>query len=618
MVTDLHNLVLQDIKDCSAWASKQALYETIRYEGLRRRHKPYPGAADLHYPLVDGIIDKLKPYYYQQIFATQVVAKFVGKDSVRILSDVEWWFDYQLRHNSNFETEALIAIDFMLQSGCGVIKAVWDATEKRLRFSAFSPLYLIVPQNTCELSSADRVVHVQHMSRQQYAHGPGHNVRRQDTEFVGRITGRLQDDPAGEARDNKASREGITHSSNPDTIVLWEVYERGDAGTWKVHTYSPQAPDEPVREMFKIDAGEFPFVAFVSEITDGGWFSPRGVSELGAPFQASIVKMWNGKHDWMDFSNRPLLTCERDIPNPSAVRFAPGSILPYGIQRVDFGQPPVSFDQEIVSTRMVAEQRIGMPDFGTGQQINTRERKTATEIQAIGAVMGQSVDLRGRIFRLALAKLYNLAWRLLSRSGGLEFTYRGVTQKLGRELLSAVSALRPSGSSESWNLAQRQQRAIQRKALFQGSPWVDQVELDRCILELDEPDLVERLIRDPGFRERDNAQEQLREIPALMLGLPVEPRPDDDHATHAAVTARYMAQMAATNAPASPQALQAFQAHLQGHLQALAAQNPRGARDLGRQIDRTMKEISQRQIVATEQQLQGGIPSAAPPAAVAA
>ena len=31
------------------------------------------------------------------------------------------------------------------------------------------------------------------------------------------------------------------------------------------------------------------------------------------------------------------------------------------------------------------------------------------------------------------------------------------------------------------------QKAVQRKQIFQNSPWIDQAELDKSILELDDP-----------------------------------------------------------------------------------------------------------------------------------
>jgi hypothetical protein len=38
----------------------------MRHDGIRRRNKPWPWAADLHYALADEKIDKLKPFYKQQ------------------------------------------------------------------------------------------------------------------------------------------------------------------------------------------------------------------------------------------------------------------------------------------------------------------------------------------------------------------------------------------------------------------------------------------------------------------------------------------------------------------------------------------------------------------------
>jgi len=46
----------------------------MRHEGLRRISPPYPGAADLHFPLIDALVERLKPFYYKQLFASDQFA----------------------------------------------------------------------------------------------------------------------------------------------------------------------------------------------------------------------------------------------------------------------------------------------------------------------------------------------------------------------------------------------------------------------------------------------------------------------------------------------------------------------------------------------------------------
>ena len=74
---EIHARVLGDVQHRARWEQRQALWYEMRHPGLRRKSKPWPNAADLHYPLIDTVIDKLKPFYYQQVVGMDVVATFV-------------------------------------------------------------------------------------------------------------------------------------------------------------------------------------------------------------------------------------------------------------------------------------------------------------------------------------------------------------------------------------------------------------------------------------------------------------------------------------------------------------------------------------------------------------
>lgn len=104
-----------------------------------------------------------------------------------------------------------------------------------------------------------------------------------------------------------------------------------------------------------------------------------------APFEAFLCKLLNEKADAMTLYNRPLFRCEQDIPNTNNLRFGPATILPVGVAPVPMPQPPISFDQEMINQRMIAEYLTSMPDFGLAQQQNSKNARTATEVSQIGA-----------------------------------------------------------------------------------------------------------------------------------------------------------------------------------------------------------------------------------------
>ncbi len=602
MEKTLYDAILQDIKDRTTWADRQAVWYQMRRDGLRRQNKPFPGAADMHFPLIDSTIEKFKPFYLNQLFATERLADFISKNPQAgdAMTGVAWWFDYKLKQQSDLEDQITYVIDSMLQNARGILKVAWNAEEKRLCFDAIEPIYLIVPSNCTKLSKASRFVHVRHFSEWEYLHGEGADLRRKDSDFVARIKGGQSDNEAQKLEDAKARREGITHSSNRDIIIVWEVYEKTASG-WKVHTISPAAWNESVRASFvlpyKFSSRReklHPFVEFTFEKTDKAYYSPRGVAEVAAPFEASLCKMWNEKHDAMSFYNRPLFYTDRDIPNAGNVRMRPGDILPYKIAPVDRGNPPISWDQEMNNTRLVAEQRLATPDFGTAQPLNTSERKTATEIEAIGATSSTVVDMRSRNFRKSLGEAYTLAFELLKQyDADLEYLRDEKLSQIDKEAFADVVSVMPNGSSDSWNQQKRLRKAMARKQLLGTSPHINQAELDKSILELDEPGLVKRLFVDPQLQVQEQGDLQRMEIPALEQGLMILPGQSDDDAAHASVLVQYIAQNARANKPVAPAGQAAIQRHLAMHMQRLQQTNPKAAKEIQKAGEEMLSVVEQ-------------------------
>lgn len=609
MEKELYNSILDDIRSRSTWADRQAIWYQMRRDGLRRKTKPFPGAADMHFPLVDTVIEKFKPFYLNQLFATERLADFISKNpqSGDRITQVAWWFDYKLKQHSNLETKMPFVIDSMLQNGRGIAKITWDTNKKQVCFEAIQPIYIIVPSDAISLQDSDRFVHVQHFSPWRYANGKGSENRNQDAAFIKRITGG-QDEESQKLKDAKDRKEGITFSSQKDLIIVWEVYQKTKEG-YDVFTVSPYCQDEEVRPKFSIayKHGLAPFVDFAFEETDESYYAPRGVAEILATFESSLCKIWNEKHDALTFYNRPLFSATRDIPNAGAIKMRPGEILPFEIRAVNLGQPPISWDQEMNSTRMIAEQRISTPDFGIGGMDPSKDNKTATEIEELSANSNQIVGMRSRTFRRGLGEVYFQAWELYKQfDDDLEFIREEQSDKITEEDRAEVVSIRPNGSSDAWNQHGRLKKAFARKQLLGQSPFINQAELDKSILELDEPGLVQRLFRDPGIKEQDQVARIMRDIPALEDGLNVEPRPDDDDAIHASFLMEYMARNAQTGKPVNPLSIQAMQGRLAAHMQRLSQTNPKAARELQAQGRLIAKAIAGQQ--AGPQPEQGGQP----------
>jgi hypothetical protein len=589
----LHAEILSDIDARSTWASRQATFYKLRHDGLRRRSKPWPNASDLHFPLADTIIAKLKPYYFEQLFSTDTLATFISKrpQHAKLTTAASHWFDYKLKQKSNLETEVLTVIDHMCQSGRSVMKIFWDPVAKRVSFDAVDPTRIIVPAKARDTVTTHRLVHVMPMSRSSYE---ANKNWRQGDDFIKSISGRgseWQHDIGGKEQE-KELREGLTCSSVPDEIIVWEVY-RVEGRRVLVDTYSPLRPRDAIRETFELPYKNghegttvLPFVDFPYEIKDKGWYASRGIVELVAAFEASLSKMWNEKHDCMTLYNRPLFSSDREIPNAANLQLHPGQILPYALKPVQHGQPPISFDQEMTNTRMVAEQRVAMPDFGIGNVINTRDRRTAREIGAIEEMHGQATDLRMRIFRKSLARAYQQAWGLLVQydRDSLDYCFRDVNLMADKTVLHGEYQIMPTGSADGVSKQWTHQKAVVRFQMFNNDPYINQGELRKSVLEADEASLVPRLYTDPQITAATQAEDQAQEITILAKGFPAVVQPADDHAIHIQTILQYLEKQAALNIPFDQVEHARLMEHLQAHMGALQEQDPKAAKEIQKML----------------------------------
>jgi hypothetical protein len=193
-----------------------------------------------------------------------------------------------------------------------------------------------------------------------------------------------------------------------------------------------------------------------------------------------------------------------------------------------------------------------------------------------------------------------MAWDLLTeKDEDMEYLQGAEFKALDEDVKDKVKNLRPSGSAGSWNIAQRWQKSIQRKTLYGKSPFIKQHELDKMSLELDEPGLVERLYQDPGEAEKDQAEQQMKEIPALKEGQPLRIKPGDNHQIHGAIAAKNIVKSAASPKNEDPAGMNALMDHYKQHMKALMEVNPQ----MAKQIDDQLKQgLTQVQMMKQRQQ----------------
>jgi hypothetical protein len=599
MSRKLYEKVMDDLTSRKGWEDKQRVWYEMRHNGLRRRNKPFPSAADLHYPLADSQIDKLKPFYFAQIWGSDLLASFISKaqQSAENTQAAAAWFHYQVVQNTNFFDESLSGIDNMLTAGNQMLWFWWDEYAQELVFDAVDPVFCIVPPNTTDLQKADRVTRVLQLSPDAYALREDYD---QTADFVKRITGKGPDEPT--KVDSKYEREGITRGESAEQIVLFEIWVREKDG-WRVHTKSPLTPDADVKApyvcTYRMNGKPFlPAIDTPMEIKDKGYYASRGVVERVAAFEAYICRTWNEKADAMTFLNRPIFTHEGEQINLNNVRIVPGQIVGKNLKAVQMPAPAISFDMEMASTRSAAEDVTNMPDFGMTKKGSGKDPRTATEINAVGNLMGMSTDLRARIYRKRLTLLYRMCWSILREKKAADLSYfmadqTDQMQQAPKEALHDNYLIEPDGSPDSWNKPQRMQKAVARYQMFKGSPYIDQGELHKSVLEEDDARLVRRLYVEPETTNADQQEDQAMELAILEMGYPARVKPVDDDAVHLGVVLGRYEMKLKLDQPISALEWQRANEHMEAHLQQMRQRNPKLFKETAAKVQRMRQAMEQ-------------------------
>lgn len=598
------------------WEQKQRAFYQLRHDGLRRRNKPFPSAADLHFPMIDMVIGDLKPFWVAQAFGGSRLCDFVSlaKDKSATQEAAGDYFDFILRYHTQnrYRTEQMI--DTMLLRGRGVLMAATDPFDGwKIKIRAIDPQYILMAEEYDDFTDADHWVWVQHLTVGQYQQDRNYN---QDPDVLQMIRGseRAQDNII---RLEKEVREGVTHTSRKNEIVLWHHYIRQQSGGWVVETQCPQALDAEIREPFTVPYelnGEpsCPFHSFTMEIKDEGWYSPRGLAELNAAFEQYACKCWNEESDYMTFGNKPLFTSDDPQQNINNLRFTPGSFIPGNLKAVQMPQPPISFQEKINFVRGLGEQRSRTPDFGQfapsekGEQpITATQSRISAGLQAVGA------DHNGDMFRsVRLIPWYRHLWCLMlhadrcQRDAGqvptLSYYAANQLNELPEQAMHDNYLLIPAGGSA--NKQERVQRAGMRMTLLKGHPNIDQAELAREYLEADDARLIPKLYIQTDQKQQTEAFQEDVEIGVLEKGRPVPVLAGQDHVTRILELIGYLHSRAQLGVPPDPVAIQRIQEHMATHFEYLRETQPQVVKPLQAFWAAQMQAITPQNVTALPQE----------------
>lgn len=591
------------LTDRIMWEERQRKWYLMRHDGLRRRNKPFPSAADLHLKLVDEKVNQKKAFTLAQAFGQPDLATFVcmKQQLADMTMSAQQFFSFELKHRSNLMRTLMTCVDTMWLRGRGIIKAYVDPfNDYRIVHENVDPLYLLMPDDVNGFEDSYEWIHVRQMNVAKFKQDRRYCQQyRESGEIDGRVLKKLCGGPDAadrlrtqRGRDfdliqlDKELREGYTHSNNSDTIIIWEHYIRTMGGL-TVYSYCPCATDIEVRQPYgvpyKVDGRVSPgFFSFVAEVKDEGWYSPRGVAEKIADNEIYGCKVWNAKADAMTFYTTPQYIAAVGVQNPGNYRVAPGEVLPPGITPQQPFNPPVAFDQEINFARQEAELSAQTPDMGIqGQKQQGHQHRTAKEISVAASIGQVATTNEGMIFKDDLSKLYAHDWGLMLQYKRKQLTFFVTDDcKVAPEAaLHGEYLIMAGGATDDWDKNQRVQRASERYQALVGKPNVDQDELLTELLSADDARLVKKLVVPGKQRTGSEAADENTEINDMCPGpnrpsFPIQAQPQQDHFTRIQTILAWLDAANKMGTPTSQPEKQRLFQHLSQHLQFLKKQNP--------------------------------------------
>lgn len=597
------------------WELRQRKYYLMRSEGIRRTRKPFPTAADLHLALIDEAISKLKPFTLAQVTGQEKLATFCSlrQQLAELTSSAADFFSFEIKERSNLLRVLETVVDTMWLRGRGIIKAYVDPFDDyKLVHENIDPLFLLMPDDCNDFDDAYEWVHVRQINVAKFKLDRRYcqDYRGDDGEIYSNTLEKLCGGKDAVDRlktqrgrdfdmiqEDKEIREGYTHTSNADTIIIWDHYIK-TMGGYVVYPYCPVAMDVVIRKPYgipyKVQGKVSPgFFSFPAEVKDEGWYSPRGVAEKIADMEIYACKVWNAKADGITFFNTPMLTSEQPIQNPANFRWAPGEYIPGNAKAVQFGQPSISFDQEIMFARGEAEQRAMMPDMAIEKPSQRgSEKRTAKEVNVASSLAQVGTNHSASIFKQSLCSLFRHDWGLMLQYKRKQLNYfvSEDLQTVPEAALHEEYLIYPGGATDDWDKAQRMNKANGRFQELKGAPNVNQDELVRDLLASDDARLVKRLLMPANIKAATEAEDEAQEITSMMVTHFAAPvKPGEDHLTRIKTLLQFLMSAGPKAIPLDPLAKQRLQGHLAEHMKYLKAMNPKAASEVMKMIQTAEK-----------------------------
>jgi len=586
-----------------------------QYYGLDRPDLmtyPWPGAANHRYLLAQMTISQQLPIRNKLIHSSKNITTLIArkKELISKAPLLSGYFDFYTKQRTDFERQIQYAAWQQMQNGLCIMKTFFDSKKKKIIHESIPAIFFIVPSDCHDVHENPWCAHVLEKSESWV------KERFEETADKARLqaflkkhadgTASVEESDSADSEKHSYDRMGISRSkAKTRSIVLWEKHFKDkDTGKMMMEYILPDDPSLKLIEPFgypyesMVKAEKYMFEASKYEEITPHFYSSQGITEKATELEYSISAMWRALLNTLQLYSSPVFYPNTPDSMPSTTQnldFEPGSILPGALTKVDMGEVPVEFVEQINFQRGIFERWVGSPDFGLGKANTLGEARTATEVKAIAFQnnLNSESELNnwkmfiGGIMKKQLGLLNEFKeqideWSFMTKEGFQEFD---------KQFLSEDYFVEVNGSADALNREAQLNNAI---ALFnlgisanQAQPnTANIVELYKNVVENSEPERVERFVMQDGQAQLDSARDALQDMTNALVHGKIVPKQGGDPMVKAQVAVQTLQKLMASGQQLEPEKLAQISEYIAANRDQLKQTNKQGYAQITAELDK--------------------------------
>lgn len=309
-----------------------------------------------------------------------------------------------------------------------------------------------------------------------------------------------------------------------------------------VLTVNSENPDLPLRFIPYPYVDQYgrpdcwPFFKVEFEIVNERFHASRGVPQMLDSLQTEVTNNHNAKQNHMTIATSLSIKAKKN--SGISTQWIPGQ--PLWVTRMDdvdvmdIGSKDISFDNEEKTLTGWADSYMGLMEnpLTNGP---TQEGRTEKEIEKISDIQDDVAYGDVVVFQIGMNKGYNMMWNRWMQYGPENIMIQkadGSMQKVEKEELRRRFRLTPTGNLGNSSIAKRKKDALLRLQLYSQNQFVNQHELVKQALILDDERVAEALLLTPQEAQQSQIERQIQEIHMIGMGYTSVPKLSDDDASH--------------------------------------------------------------------------------------